>query len=323
MELEQRYIVFKISDLGNSLKGDEVRRLGEEYAQARAEKGKPPLMGLFIEHDWPEFEPVLRMLSARVDGTPVSAKKVGEPTLEVAMRTAPAQDEREAPIFGNEDHVSIPRGLIGAACSAIDKKRGAPKVLAELRRYTFGDLSRPAQTEQPVAAGKKVGELMMEVGFSVNKVSELVQFILDAVAEGGMTAECGEELGRHLQALAVTEVSPDANVERNRQMLLDRSVVGLKKYGVTTEREDLNLAQWVQHAIEEVLDLANYLQALKANIEAEENRIRKAFLEGFQMRGEADSASPNGCVWRSPEEAWVNSDAEEEFRVVMRKQAGS
>lgn len=61
---------------------------------------------------------------------------------------APAQDEREAPIFGDEDHVSIPRGLIGAACSAIDKKRDAPRLLAELRRYTFGDLFRPAQTEQ-------------------------------------------------------------------------------------------------------------------------------------------------------------------------------
>lgn len=61
--------------------------------------------------------------------------------------------------------------------------------------------------------------------------------------------------------------SPDANVERNRQMLLERSIVGFKKYGVTTERTDLTLPQWVQHAIEEVLDLANYLQAVKSNLE--------------------------------------------------------
>lgn len=122
---------------------------------------------------------------------------------------------------------------------------------------------------------------------------------------------------------AKASASPDANVEKNRQLLLERSIVGLQKYGVTTERTDLTRAEWVQHAIEETLDLANYLQALKTNIESEEHRIRKSFLEGFQMRGEADSASPNGCVWRSPEEAWVNSDAEEEFRVVMRKQEGS
>lgn len=45
-------------------------------------------------------------------------------------------------LFDGEDLVQIPRGLIGAACSAIDKKRDAPAVLAELRRYTAGDLSR-------------------------------------------------------------------------------------------------------------------------------------------------------------------------------------
>ncbi|WBQ35313.1 hypothetical protein [Pseudomonas phage pPA-3099-2aT.3] len=139
------------------------------------------------------------------------------------------------------------------------------------------------------------------------------------LGDGHVALHCND-CGAHV---VMTVQSPDANVERNRQELLSRSIVGLKKYGVTTEREDLNLGQWVQHAIEEVLDLANYLQALKTNIDSEEHRIRKAFLEGFQMRGEADSASPNGCVWRSPEEAWVNSDAEEEFRAVMRKQAGS
>ena len=47
-----------------------------------------------------------------------------------------------APAFSDEDHVYIPRGLIHAACSAIDKKRDGEKTLAELRRYTTGDLSR-------------------------------------------------------------------------------------------------------------------------------------------------------------------------------------
>lgn len=43
--------------------------------------------------------------------------------------------------FRDEEHVAVPRGLIGAACSAIDKKRDGTKVLAELRRYTVGDKS--------------------------------------------------------------------------------------------------------------------------------------------------------------------------------------
>lgn len=170
---------------------------------------------------------------------------------------------------------------------------------------------------------QQVGSLSVRVGVQCAGVLSFLEYLQDAVTSGDITPVTATKLEELLKGVTVVTASPDANVERNRQMLLDRSVVGLKKYGVTTEREDLNLGQWVQHAIEEVLDLANYLQALKANIEAEENRIRKAFLEGFQMRGDADSASPNGCVWRSPEEAWVNSDAEEEFHVVMRKQAGS
>lgn len=55
-----------------------------------------------------------------------------------------------APIFGDEDHVLVPRGLLGAACSAIDKKRDGVKTLADLRRYTTGDLSKaaPQQDDQ-------------------------------------------------------------------------------------------------------------------------------------------------------------------------------
>jgi hypothetical protein len=40
-----------------------------------------------------------------------------------------------------EDPVTVPRGLLGAACFAIERKREAPKTLAHLRRYTTGDLS--------------------------------------------------------------------------------------------------------------------------------------------------------------------------------------
>lgn len=58
--------------------------------------------------------------------------------LSVLYATKP---EAPAPMFGDEDHVLVPRGLIGAACSAIEKKREGRKVLAELRRYTVGDLS--------------------------------------------------------------------------------------------------------------------------------------------------------------------------------------
>ena len=53
----------------------------------------------------------------------------------------------------------------------------------------------------------------------------------------------------------------DANVEDVRRMLLERSQVGLKKYGCTTEGAGLSVRDWLQHALEETLDKAVYLRA--------------------------------------------------------------
>lgn len=58
--------------------------------------------------------------------------------------SAPAGTVASPAIFGDEDHVLVPRMLLSAACSAIDKKRDGTKTLAELRRYTTGDLSAAA-----------------------------------------------------------------------------------------------------------------------------------------------------------------------------------
>lgn len=52
----------------------------------------------------------------------------------------------------------------------------------------------------------------------------------------------------------------DRVVEAVRQDLLSRSQTGIAKYGVTLERNDLNLRDWLQHAYEEHLDAANYLK---------------------------------------------------------------
>lgn len=76
---------------------------------------------------------------------------------------------------------------------------------------------------------------------------------------------------------ALTKVSPDKNVEKNRELLLQRSIVGLAKYGVTTDNNPLSLRDWLQHALEETLDLANYLQAAISKLDEEgaENENRQ------------------------------------------------
>lgn len=52
----------------------------------------------------------------------------------------------------------------------------------------------------------------------------------------------------------------DTVVAAVRADLLRRSELGIAKYGVTLDRTDLNLRDWLQHAYEEHLDAANYLK---------------------------------------------------------------
>jgi hypothetical protein len=61
-------------------------------------------------------------------------------------------------------------------------------------------------------------------------------------------------------------MSPDKNVEAVREKLLQRSIVGLKKYGVTTERDDIDLAGWLEHLQLELLDAVIYIEAAKGKI---------------------------------------------------------
>ena len=55
-------------------------------------------------------------------------------------------------------------------------------------------------------------------------------------------------------------ITVDTVVEAVRQDLLTRSQVGIKKYGVTLDREDLSLEYQLEHAYQECLDQANYLK---------------------------------------------------------------
>ena len=49
-------------------------------------------------------------------------------------------------------------------------------------------------------------------------------------------------------------------------MIRERAAVGLDKYGVSVDRTDLTTEQWMQHAIEEMLDGAQYLYRIKQEL---------------------------------------------------------
>lgn len=61
----------------------------------------------------------------------------------------------------------------------------------------------------------------------------------------------------------------DKNVQAVVATLLKRMVIGYEKYGVTTEREDLTVEQWLQHLQEELLDAAIYIERLKNDCKTE------------------------------------------------------
>lgn len=61
----------------------------------------------------------------------------------------------------------------------------------------------------------------------------------------------------------------DPIVEAVRQKLLDRSLAGMEKYGTGLYRTDLTRLDWLRHAQEEALDMANYLEVM---IQLEEMR---------------------------------------------------
>jgi len=58
-------------------------------------------------------------------------------------------------------------------------------------------------------------------------------------------------------------VEKDSIVESVVRKFQDRSLVGIKKYGVTLDRTDLALADWIRHAQEELMDAILYLEKLK------------------------------------------------------------
>lgn len=56
--------------------------------------------------------------------------------------------------------------------------------------------------------------------------------------------------------------------DRVCKKIQQRAELGLRKYGVTLERDDLNTLDWLRHAQEEAMDLAAYLEVLIQEEEA-------------------------------------------------------
>lgn len=71
-----------------------------------------------------------------------------------------------------------------------------------------------------------------------------------------------------------------------------RSDIGQKKYGVTLERDDLTLVEWLTHLQEELMDATLYVEKLKSELE---NKAGHIFTK--ESWDTADKITHNGFIY--------------------------
>lgn len=71
---------------------------------------------------------------------------------------------------------------------------------------------------------------------------------------------------RSLAPVLTPVVPSDSIVASVVASFQQRSEIGIKKYGVTLDRTDLGLLDWVQHTQEELMDAVLYLEKLKKTL---------------------------------------------------------
>ena len=65
------------------------------------------------------------------------------------------------------------------------------------------------------------------------------------------------------------EQMKDTIVESVIEQFKQRSEVGINKYGVTLDRDDLTMLEWLKHLQEELMDATLYIEKLKSKLNFE------------------------------------------------------
>ena len=66
----------------------------------------------------------------------------------------------------------------------------------------------------------------------------------------------------------------DNNVNEICLEYMKRADHGFKKYGVTTERTDLDLKQWIQHLKEELMDATVYIHRIQKELKEKQDDFK-------------------------------------------------
>ena len=62
--------------------------------------------------------------------------------------------------------------------------------------------------------------------------------------------------------------------QTKHKSLYNRMEAGYKKYGVTTERKDIDLMGWLQHLQEELMDASIYVERIKSELKAKQDDFK-------------------------------------------------
>jgi hypothetical protein len=113
-----------------------------------------------------------------------------------------------------------------------------------------------------------------EIGRSLDTIEDVVTLI-EGVCAGKSDDWCVDwaydlvsDFNSELINTLLDEIIKPSTVDRACKLLRGRANVGKVKYGVTIDRDDLSASDWAQHALEEMLDGAQYLIRLKDEMEA-------------------------------------------------------
>lgn len=86
MELEWRYFVIKLSDAAKYLTPHQIimmREMCEQIDELRKADGKSSMHGVFVEHDWPEYESTWQSIEERMNEV---HNAISEPTAAPELR---------------------------------------------------------------------------------------------------------------------------------------------------------------------------------------------------------------------------------------------
>lgn len=183
MEREDRYIVLKKSDLKAAVASgrllpedlDEINNLQASLTTQRFLDGKKPFECVVVEHDWPEYERVWKMIEARVnmenqhDAVRHSENHISlsEGVLVFArlMVEAVIQDE-------NEEGFDLTAGLFGPHLSQlmvqVNEWRKKAELLGKLRE-TMGYIQNGTDQVVHIFQDDATRSYMVTVGTGVNR----------------------------------------------------------------------------------------------------------------------------------------------------------